>query len=192
MCLQGSALSMSQKQGCKVQIKLLTEEVANYQLIGIAFNLTVIPWNPLWILVRFGGKTLRWPEMQEIWVKLQLYRGWLTGLDHHGNLEPFCALDLALKKKWLFGKWWLNSNDRKYSCRINWFAAAVCVCLGRWRSRMRNWEEDTCPWISGVFNQLCSLLILSWALGFLLLVIQNVSNGLFKLFILKGAQGWPR
>lgn len=43
MCLQGSALDMSQKQGCKVQIKPLTEEVTNYQLIGIALKLTVIP-----------------------------------------------------------------------------------------------------------------------------------------------------
>lgn len=43
MCLQGSSLGMSQKQGCKVQIKQLTKEVTNYQLIGIAFKLTVIP-----------------------------------------------------------------------------------------------------------------------------------------------------
>lgn len=39
MCLQGSALDMSQKQGCKVQIKPLTKEVTNYQLIRIAFKL---------------------------------------------------------------------------------------------------------------------------------------------------------
>lgn len=70
MWLQGSALDMSQKQGCTVQIKLLTKEVTNYQLIGIAFKLTVIPWNPLWILVCFGGKILRWPEIQEIWTGL--------------------------------------------------------------------------------------------------------------------------
>lgn len=140
MWLQGSALGMSQKQGCTVQIKLLTKEVTNYQLIGIAFKLTVVPWNPLWILVCFGGKILRWPEIQEIWTGLQRYRGRLTGLDHHSKLEPFYAFDLALKKKCLFGKWWLNSNDRKYRRRINQFASAVCMCLQRWRSRMQNWE----------------------------------------------------
>lgn len=43
MCLQGSALGMSQKQGCKVQIKPLTKEVTNYQLIGIAFKVSVKP-----------------------------------------------------------------------------------------------------------------------------------------------------
>lgn len=42
MCLQVQ-LWVSQKQGCKVQIKQLTKEVTNYQLIGIAFKLTVIP-----------------------------------------------------------------------------------------------------------------------------------------------------
>lgn len=37
----GFSPGMSQKQGCRVEIKHLTKEVSNYQLIGIASKLTV-------------------------------------------------------------------------------------------------------------------------------------------------------
>lgn len=72
LCVCRVQLWVSQKQGCKVQIKQLTKEVANYQLIGIAFKLTVIPWNPLWICSCFGENTLRWPEIKQIWTGLQV------------------------------------------------------------------------------------------------------------------------
>lgn len=173
------------KKGCKVQIKPLTKEVTNYSTHGDCFQTCCHT------LKSFVNPCLLWRKNSQVaWNTRNLDRtptdpcdqdvevDWLGSLDHHSKLEQFCALDLVLKKKWLFGKRWLNSDDRQYSHRINQIASAMHMCLGRWRSRMWKWEEDACPWISGVFHQLCSMLILSS-----LLLIQNGSNGLFKLLI---------